>query len=93
MSFKVVVFLEYSDGRVEHILWEPEMYGQMCYNNTDFHNLFYETTAKLAQVSLVDVFMELWDKPLIQEIQSQIGDKSVMRQIITGKKILPLRRF
>lgn len=93
VNYKVVVFMEYSDGTVEHVLWEPEMYGEMCYRNADFYNLFYETTATLSQSSLVDVYMELWNNPSIQKVTSQIGDKSVIREICIGTKILPLRRF
>ena len=93
MNYKVVVFIEYSDGMVEHVLWEPEMYGQMCYNNTDFHRLFYETIPTITQNSLVDVFMELWDNPSIQKVSSVMGDNEVIREICLGKKILPLRRF
>ena len=92
-NYKVVITLEFPDGSVEYVIWEPELYGRLCYMNSDFHSIFYDTTKNNFQVPPVDVLIELWENPQLTTISSQIGNKLGLKQICVGNKILPLKRL
>lgn len=92
-NYKVVISLEFPDGSIEYVIWEPELYGKLAYMNADFESMFYDTTKNNFQVAPVDVLIELYDNPQLTTISSQIGDKVGLKQLLVGERVLPLKRI
>lgn len=92
-NYKVVISLEFPNGDIEYVIWEPELYGKLAYINADFESMFYDTTKNNFQVAPVDVLIELYDNPQITTISSQIGNKLGLKQLLVGERVLPLKRF
>lgn len=85
--------MEFPDGSMEYVIWEPELYGKLAYMNADFNEMFYNTSKNNFQVAPVDVLIELYENPQITTISSQIGDKMGLKQLLTGNRVLPLKRI
>lgn len=92
-NYKVVISLEFPNGDIEYVIWEPELYGKLAYMNADFESMFYDTTKNNFQVAPVDVLIELYDNPQLTTISSQIGDKLGLKQLLVGDRVLPLKRI
>ncbi len=90
-NYKVVITLEFPDGSVEYVIWEPELYGKLCYMNADFEEVFYNKNN--FKVQPIDVLFELWENPSVSSVSSQIGDKLGLKQICVGTKVIPLKRI
>ena len=91
--YKIVATIEFPDGHEEYVIWEPEFYGQMVYNNVSVDELFYNTSQNGFSDAPVSVLLELWENPLIQKIVSKLGDKEVLQELLIGNKVFPIRRF
>ena len=92
-NYKVVISLEFPDGSMEYVIWEPELYGKLAYMQTDFESIFYDTTKNNFKVAPVDVLIELWENPQVTTISSQIGDIVGLKQMCVGNKVMPLKRL
>lgn len=92
-NYKVVITLEFPDGSLEYVIWEPELYGKLCYMNSDFESIFYDTSKNNFKVPPVDVLIELWDNPQLTTISSQIGNELGLKQMCVGQRIIPLKRL
>lgn len=92
-NYKIVCSIEYSDGHMEYVIWEPEFYGQMMYSNVSVRDLFYKPSLNEFSDQIVDVLLELWENPQVQNIMSKMGDNEVFHQICIGKKIFPINRY
>jgi len=90
---KVVCSIEFPDGSMEYVIWEPELYGQMKYSNVDIRELFYNTSKNGFTDAPVDVLIEMYDDPKIQEISQTTGEKQGLMQLLIGRKIFPIERF
>lgn len=89
--YKVVITLEFPDGSIEYIIWEPELYGKLCYMQTDFQEMFYNKNN--FKVQPIYVLFELWENPRVSTIASRVGDKIGMEQICAGSRVIPLKRI
>lgn len=92
-NYKVVISMEFPDSSMEYVIWEPELYGKLCYLKADFEAMFYDTTKNNFQVAPVDVSIDLYENPQVTTISSQIGDKVGLKQLLVGTRVLPLKRF
>jgi len=92
-NYKVVISLEFPDGSIEYVIWEPELYGKLAYMNADFDSMFYDTSKNNFQTPPVDVLIELYDNPQVTTISSQMGDKLGLKQLLVGERVLPLKRL
>ena len=92
-DYKIVATIEFSDGREEYVIWEPEFYGEMIYRGIDMYELFYNTSKNDFNVSPVNVLIELYENPVVKKIVSKIGDEEVYLDLLIGTKVFPIRRF
>jgi hypothetical protein len=83
-NYKIVVTLEFPHHE-EYVVWEPELYGQMKYTGVDVEKILYNVEPKP-----IFAIIELYDNPIIQEIDVKIGEDIVRKQLLIGTKILPL---
>lgn len=90
MNYKIVVTFLFPDGTEEYLLWEPLMYGDMIDKGVDFHTLFFDTSKNGLNTSPLEVHLDLYLDPTIQEITQNWGDKQVIRQLLIGRRICPL---
>lgn len=93
MNYKVVCSIEFPDGHMEYVTWEPEFYGTMIKNNVDIRSLFYDIERNGFSDSPVDVLIELYEDPKIQTITQRIGDNEFQTQLLIGKNIFPIIRY
>ena len=91
--YKVVISMEFPDGSMEYVIWEPEFFGKMRYAGMDISKLFYDTSSNGFLDAPVDVLVELWKNPQVKKITSKTGDKEVLIEICVGEKIIPLARY
>ena len=92
-NYKIVCSIEFPNGSVEYVIWEPEFYGEMLYKGIDVSELFYNISRNGFADAPVDVLVELYDNPQIKEIGVKIGDNEQVRQLLIGTKVLPIRNY
>ena len=92
-NYKIVATIEFPDGREEYVIWEPEFYGDMIYNQVDIYNLFYNTSKNGFKVAPVNVLIELYNNPVVKKIMSKIGDTEVYLDLLIGTKVFPIRQL
>lgn len=90
--YKIVVCLEFLNGDMEYVIWEPLMYGQMLDNNVDLHKLFFDTPDFITTPPL-EVNIYLYHNPQVKEISQGMNGESVVRQLLIGKRICLLKTF
>lgn len=90
-QYKIVITIEFEDGHEEFVVWEPELLGAMLYGGIDLYEFFYDPKKNNLTQQPVLVKLELFDDPIIKNIQVKIGDVLVNRQILIGTKILPIK--
>ena len=92
-DYKIVATIEFSDGREEYVIWEPEFYGEMIYRGIDMYELFYNTSKNDFNVSPVNVLIELYETPIVKKIGYRIEGNEKIVELLVGKKIFPIRQF
>ena len=90
-QYKIVVTIEFEDGHEEFVVWEPELLGAMLYGGVDLYDFFYNPTKNNLSQQPILVKLELFDDPIVKDIQVKIGDEMILRQILIGTKILPIK--
>jgi len=90
-NYKVVISLEFPDGTIEYVIWEMELYGKLCYLNADFQSMFQDQSK--FKTPPVDVLFEIWNNPSVSTIEHKIGNEITLKQICTGSRVIPLKRF
>jgi hypothetical protein len=89
-QYKIVITLEFPHHE-EFVVWEPELYGKLCYNRIDVEQLLYDKEKNGYTEELLSATIELYDDPKVTEIDTKLGDDTIRRQILIGTKILPIR--
>jgi hypothetical protein len=89
-QYKIVITLEFPHHE-EFVVWEPELYGKLCYNNIDVEKLLYDKEKNGYVDDLLSATIELYDDPKVTDIEMKLGDQLQIRQILIGTKILPIR--
>lgn len=92
-NYKVIATIEFPNGNEEYVVWEPELYGQMVMNNIDIHSLFYDTSKNGFRDAPLNVRIDLYDNPTIQEIGQTMNSEHFTRQLLVGKKVIPMAIF
>ena len=86
-NYKIVITLEFPHHE-EYVVWEPELYGKMKYAGVDVEKVLFEVEPKP-----IFALIELYDNPIIQEIDVRVGDNTIRRQLLIGTKILPIMSY
>jgi len=86
IEYKIVCKIEFPDGNEEYVIWEPVFYGEMVSNNVDIASLFYDTTKNGFTTPPLNVWIDLYVSPTIQQIVQGQGDKQGIKQFLVGRK-------
>ena len=90
-NYKIVCIIEFPDGTEEHVIWELKFYGDMIKRGVDIYSLFYDMSLNGFSDPPVGVSIGIYDNPMIEKISLKIGDNEVIRELLVGEQILPLR--
>lgn len=93
MNYKVVCIIEFPDGTEEHLIWELGFYGDMVKRGVDIYSLFYDMSLNGFADLPVGVKISIYDNPQVKNIGLKIGDNEVIRELLVGDEILPLKFF
>lgn len=91
-NYKIVITLEFPHHD-EYVIWEPELYGQLIYSGYDLEEMLFDVEKMNYNVKPIYATIELYDNPILQELDVTIGDRVVRRQILVGKKVLPIIKY
>lgn len=91
MNYKVVCIIEFPNGNEEHVIWEVKFYGDMIKKGVDIYSLFYDTALNGFTDTPVGVSIGLYDNPVIEKIGLKMGDNEVLKELLVGELILPLK--
>lgn len=91
-DYKVVIRIEFPHHE-EYVIWEPELYGNLAYQEIDLETLFYDTEKNGFQEKPIIVDMDLYESPQVKEIDMLMAGVPVKRQMIIGTKVFPIRSF
>lgn len=91
-NYKIVITLEF-EHHEEYVIWEPELYGQLVYSGKNVEQILFDQKTMGYNAKPIYATIELYDNPVVQEIDVTIGNNQVRRQIIIGTKILPIIRY
>jgi hypothetical protein len=83
---KIVCTIEFPDGYDEYVIWEPLFYGEMIKNKVDVSALFYDISKNGFRTPPLNVWVDLYIEPRVEEISQKWGDNEVLRQVLLGKK-------
>ena len=90
IEYKIVCKIEFPDGSEEYVIWEPLFYGEMISNKVDIAALFYDTTKNGFTDVPLNVWIDLYVSPVIQQILQGQGDKQAIKPFLVGKKCFSL---
>ena len=91
-NYKIVITLEF-EHHEEYVVWEPELYGSMVYRGIDVEKVLFDQQKMGYNAKPIYATIELYDNPIVQEIDVTIGNNQVRRQILIGTKILPIVKY
>lgn len=83
---KIVCTIEFPDGNDEYVVWEPLFYGEMLKNKVDISALFYDIEKNGFRTPPLNVWIDLYIDPRVEEISQIWGDNKVLRQVLIGTK-------
>ena len=76
----------FPNGDEEYVIWEPLLYADMLDNKVDFNKLFYQSP-DLIKTPPLEVYVWLYNNPVIQQIRQTIESNDVTRQLLVGRRI------
>ena len=86
IEYKIVCKIEFPDGSEEYVIWEPVFYGEMISNKVDIASLFYDIDKNGFTTHPLNVWIDLYVSPTIQQIVQGQGDKHEIKSFLVGKK-------
>lgn len=91
MNYKVVCIIEFPNGSEEHVIWDLEFYGDMVKKGVDIYSLFYDMSLNGFRDSPVGVKISIYKNPQVRNIGLKMGDNEVIRELLVGDEIIPLK--